>query len=573
MLCITAMQFSCNHGPTTMDQLNHIKEVGNSNPDLALEMLDSLEADKDSWPKHTQMTYDLLDIRLHDKAYITAKSDLKVRPVVAYFEKHGTNKEKQEAYYYEGSVYRDLQNYPRAITCFQQSRDCCGQGEDYDTLMLRNIYSNLRWLYFGVQDYINATDMSQKEYETEKALNDVKASTVQNLGATQFRMGQTEKARESFLEALRLLQKEKPGYDLVTASYLLYHFSRLRMPREASICYQIVRSTAPLDSLSSDGLLSLAEYYEMTNHKDSAINCYQTVLKRRDNLENMYDGSRHLFKLYHEAGDEKMASYYGNVFVQVSDSLNLGKRQMLAATANNLYKYHRDANREKKIMEQSETYMSMALWTLIILLPTTIASLILYYRKKQKSMKEILSQQRTIDNYSEETRRLKKEVAEKKEELEKNKAKLDETQDLLNGVKAQINQSKAKIEEQEKELEEKIRQNESLTRLLRRAELENKTEDIINLVRTASRGEHKMTSKEWERFIKAVNKLYPDFQKALVAKHGHIESKELRVCYLLRIDLSNPEIINVTGLPHSTVWRWGKKYDWIKGNRKGEDAK
>ena len=564
MLFITPMLFSCSHSPSAMDQLEHIKNVGDSNPTLAMKMLDSLKGDMRSWTEHTQMTYDLLDIRLHDKAYIPAISDVMIRQIVPYFEKHGMNKEKQEAYYYAGSVYRDLQNYPQAITFFQQSRDCCGQGEDYDTLMLRNTYSNLRWLYYKVQDYVNATDMGQNEYETEKALNIVDASTVQSLGAAQFRTGQMKKARDSFLEALRLLEKEKPGNDQETASYLLYHFSKLKMPREASICYRLVRSTTPLDSLSSKSLLDLAEYYQLTHHMDSAINCYQTVLKMKDDLEDMYDGSRHLCKLYNEAGNERKASYYGNIFIQISDSLNLGKRQMLAATANNLYKYHRDANREKKVIEQSETYMTVALWTLITLLPLSIASLILYYRKKQKSNRKIDAQQEALDNYSNENYRLKEEIKKKEDEVQKNITTLKETQDQLLRVTTEIGKYKTIIKDREKALEVKIKQNDSLMRLMRKAELEDKSEDVINIVRATSQGESKMNAKGWKTLIQAVDEMYPDFIVKLVSKHGHIESKELHVCYLLRIGLSNPQIINITNLPHSTIWRWSKKYSWIQ---------
>ena len=63
--------------------------------------------------------------------------------------------------------------------------------------------------------------------------------------------------------------------------------------------------------------------------------------------------------------------------------------------------------------------------------------------------------------------------------------------------------------------------------------------------------------------IQAVDKQHPEFSNLLASKLGRVDQKVLRMCYLLRIGLTNPQILNITGLPHSTVWRWAKKYEWI----------
>ena len=125
-------------------EMRRIKEVGNSDPELALKMLDSIEAEVKNYGKNTRYSYELLRIRLNDKAEKIPTSDKELRDVLAYYEKHGNEAEKQEAYYYAGSVYRDLQDTPRALDYFNHSRDCVRDTDgEYDTLMLRNTYSNL----------------------------------------------------------------------------------------------------------------------------------------------------------------------------------------------------------------------------------------------------------------------------------------------------------------------------------------------------------------------------------------------------------------------------------------------
>ena len=66
-------------------------------------------------------------------------------------------------------------------------------------------------------------------------------------------------------------------------------------------------------------------------------------------------------------------------------------------------------------------------------------------------------------------------------------------------------------------------------RLKHKAELECSAEDIVSTVSETSKGKHKMVAREWNMLI----------------------------------GLTNPQIINATGIPHSTVWRWTRKLGWI----------
>lgn len=234
LLMVVTLATSCGHDNDIVKHLDLIKRVGDTDPTKAMLMLDSAKIDEQKWTEHTRMKCDLLDIRLHDKAYIPATSDLRIKQIAAYFDKHGSNSERQEAYYYEGSVYRDLQNYPQAIISFLKSMDLCSNGEAFDSVMLRNTFSNLGWLYYKVQDYNHALIMSEKEYSLAKSIGILDASTVLNLGAAQIRWDKEEDSKRTFCEALELMLKEKSEdsnhkVQLETACNLLYHFSSLRM--------------------------------------------------------------------------------------------------------------------------------------------------------------------------------------------------------------------------------------------------------------------------------------------------------------------------------------------------------
>ena len=148
IITLMLLLMACSDGEV-MDRLDHIKSVGDSDPVTALAMLDSLEVDIRQKSEYVKNKYDLLRVRLNDKADNLPSSDIMIKQLVAYFSKEGTTREKQEVNYYAGSVYRDLQDTPRALEYFFKSLDYAMDNDECDSIMLRNTYSNLNYLYFS----------------------------------------------------------------------------------------------------------------------------------------------------------------------------------------------------------------------------------------------------------------------------------------------------------------------------------------------------------------------------------------------------------------------------------------
>ena len=98
-----------------LKQLDDIKAIGDTLPLVALQRLDSIKPLFDNETEYLCNKLALLEIRLQDKAYITHTTDKPIKEICSFFEENGTDIEKQEAYYYMGSVYRDLNDYPNAV--------------------------------------------------------------------------------------------------------------------------------------------------------------------------------------------------------------------------------------------------------------------------------------------------------------------------------------------------------------------------------------------------------------------------------------------------------------------------
>ena len=106
-----------------LKQLDDIKAMGDTLPQVAMQRLDSIKPQFDNETEYLCNKLALLEIRLQDKAYITHTTDKTIKNICSFFEENGTDIEKQEAYYYMGSVYRDLNDYPSAVTYFLKSAE------------------------------------------------------------------------------------------------------------------------------------------------------------------------------------------------------------------------------------------------------------------------------------------------------------------------------------------------------------------------------------------------------------------------------------------------------------------
>ena len=512
-----------------IDTLDNIKRVGDSNPDTALLMLDSLAAGIRGESEYVRNKYELLKIRLCDKAYRPATSDVAIRNLMRYFGDKGSSLEKQEVFYYAGSVYRDLCDTPRALEYFLNSLDYAQSGMVYDTVMLRNTYSNLNDLYYNVQDYGNAALMARKELEVCRLLDSDRLIPYLHLCSSYIGLDSLSLASAATDSAFNIFRAssvhERNNDDLV---YVLYYYSMINNKRMASLCHTMIMKDS---SICSGFIPSLffAYYYDCVEKKDSAIAYCEKALELSESLEERYDATKLLFALNKSNGDDKTACRLAYSYMQLSDSLDFGKRQEKAAQINNQHKYYIDKNREQTLSEQKEKYRRTLYLVSFIAIMLLCLGYVIHITRRNRQLNKILSLNVEIERVSLQEKNLRDELARK-----------------------------------ESELYEKMAQNKTLVRLLHQSELTDKAEEVIESIRQVSNGEKTMSQSDWDQLFTAVNALYPDFKEQMVNKCDALTEQQIQFCYLLRIGLSNVQIKNVTNMSRVTVWRWMKKFEWIE---------
>lgn len=547
-----------------LSKMDQIKTVGDENPALALKMLDSIYIDARNASEYTIMKYDLLKVRLDDKSYIPHTSNRTIENLVKYFEDNGTIKDKQEAYYYAGSVYRDLDDTPRAIENFYKSIETVDNKnkKECDSIILRNAYSNLHYLFVNVQDYNNALKMAQMDYSISKALNKMTINTMIQITTAYLNMDMEKEGIHYLDEAFNCLKDKKYANEDNFIYLVLYHYSNLNLKDKANECYNLIkkRKLKRMDAFVSN---ILGNYYMLIGQQDSAIACYEYIINEKKDEHAMYDTAKKLFLIYSENGNKDKAIKYGAEFIRLSEKLDFAQNSELAATVNNKYKYHLDQSRMQNMESERTMYLRIAIIIGFSAVLLTLAFVIFYMRKKNITLRRQLALTDSLNSVKAQMSDIKKNTLLKEQQLASAQSEIAAKEQKMKEISEELQHNEQLLETTKKRLNDKMKQSEQLMQMLHKAELEDSASDVVEAVRKSAEGKKKLSATEWQQLYSAVNSLYPDFKDSLMSRDGNLSEQQMQMCYLMRIGLTGPQINNVVDISRTTVWRWTNANKWI----------
>ena len=123
--------------------MQQAEKLMDARPDSALHLLQGMADTLTMLPDEAQMYYHLLTIQAKDKQYITHTNDSLINRIVAFYEDLDDKERLMMAYYYQGSVYRDMNDAPRALKAFQQAETT----ESTNIELLTKVYSQMGYLF------------------------------------------------------------------------------------------------------------------------------------------------------------------------------------------------------------------------------------------------------------------------------------------------------------------------------------------------------------------------------------------------------------------------------------------
>lgn len=591
-VCAVLMNSSCDKGSGLSKDMSDIKALGDSMPLEALHKMDSLKEIISDCSEFEQRRYDLLYLRLQDKAEMIPASDSIAKSLYLYFEKRGTPADRMESSYYLASVYRDLHDSPQAIYYFLKSMEVADKYEGMDSVLLANACSQLSYLYNRQYNYQASLRVTLKELDIVEKINRLDARRIMDVATAYCYIYDTINAVKYQNLALDALKKEKSEAKFAdVVAELVARYADIGMMDKADTCMKMLSNT-PIHQRPHNYNIAMATYYEVLSQTDSAIHYYKKVYEGRG-LMSKYNGARILAELYYERNDYGNAAYYGKCFIEAERAYRRQLQHEQATNIRNEYQYNRDREEEAAAYKAASEARGWWLWTLAgtsVFVIGVILVLLLqrlrFVNLERKRLEEIIVKDWELENNREtisqknhllsqqeaqikeavnQQRELEQMIREKDAEIAVMDKELEEKKARLTKKNSELHVVEEQLREKEELLLQKNKQNSLLLKYALSVNIKVHAKRIMEKFNRALSGKYELKEEDWRKFITAMDKLHPDFYKSLTQKLNKPTENMIRIGYLLKAGMTNPQIEVLTGYTHPTVWRKVKTLKKVLG--------
>lgn len=503
-----------------------------SNPDSAYLLLEQLKDSIITEPQNIQMYYQLLSIKVQDKAYIAHTSDSLILEVVHYYEDKKDKTHLPEVYYYAGRVYSDLGDAPQALDYYQKAAELLEESTDYR--LLKVVYSQMGELFLFQDVYEEAMKAYKKSYQYQVCTNDNRGMIINlcDIGTTFTGFGNADSAsyyyQAAYKQAVKI--KDKKLMDKAQSS-LADIYIQLKQYDSAMTSLQSLDYPKPTQLIGR--YATIADIYYGTGKLDSATYYYKSILQSNDIYAQQIAHWR-LAEIAQMKSDCQSSLEHICQYNILTDSIKNITDSEIIRQMQSLYNYHL---REKRNNQLEEKNTQQKYWiTITLLVSSTFISfsLVYFYSNKHKKLQlrnSLKEMKRQKEEQYQKSAQFIEENKQKIKELEMAIQKSDENRDnmqkLLIAQKEQILRMNCKIEADQKE--------QAL------AEIAFHQSDIFNKFQDAANGNCALNTKDWEILRIKIDRCYKDFTTRLRAIYP-VSDIEMKICLLLKIK------INVTGI-------------------------
>lgn len=215
-------------------------------PGSALACLDSLGVPLSGLSEEARMYAGLLRIKACDKLYMAHASDSAINRIVKFYEHFGDRERLAEAYFYQGSVYRDLKDAPRALLALQAA---AAQKSTNDTLNGR-IYGQLASLFAYQGAYEESREATQESLIYYIRCKDYKglAYSYRDMARMFDKEAEKDSAEFYYRKAYRVMkEKAEPRWSYGILSELSSFYQSCGESDSAEVCARRVLAYVPND--------------------------------------------------------------------------------------------------------------------------------------------------------------------------------------------------------------------------------------------------------------------------------------------------------------------------------------
>jgi tetratricopeptide (TPR) repeat protein len=387
---------SCSRGPQYPAVLETADSLAYVNPDSAVALLRSVEAEMTASQPAVRHLYDLMTLKAQDKADLPLTSDSLILDILQYYEHGGDPNKLPEAYYYAGRVYSELGDAPQAIDYFQKAQTTL------DTLDLRELpvpnakrYEKLKGIILAQKGYLlrnqhlyqEALDCFNQAYTYNSLVLDTIGMflDLKDAGGVLSAARDNEQAIHYFDLAAQLAAEysDSINLDLLTAQkcQCLIWLKRFDEVAKCLQTFQPRITRANFQFLSN----MYGEYYWKIGESEKAVP-YFKKLYEMGSVYARKNATLWFSDFEMKRGNAKEALRYMAEFSNLELEVRKLRDEEMIALSNSLYNYHfrEQENQRLKAQQESQKQRLWAVTFIAIVLAFALFFLFRYMRIRQQ---------------------------------------------------------------------------------------------------------------------------------------------------------------------------------------------
>ena len=523
VLCL--LFFSCNNDKHIDVLFLETEQKLMKSPDSTLLLLSQIP-DSDKLKGEEQARYCLLYTAAKFRNY-ESQSDSMISIAVAYYEKHGTDKQKTEAFYYMGCVAEELNDAPRAQEFYRKTLEEGENVKDYS--LLGRTASRIAMLYTYRNLYKTALPYYEKALDYYRLCNDKprQAVVLRNLGRTYVMMKEYDKAVEYYESALPIAENSK--------SDILSELGDLFITKEeyekAFVYLLRALEEKSTKTVPYHKYLSYGKLFYFTDRIDSAYHYLEKSLDS-NNDETRLDAYEFLAKIKKDERNWEAYALIHEQYESLSEQIRERIQTETIAQMEHLYNYQsiEKALSKAEIGNIRKKNIIVVCLTVIILM-----SLLLFlgfnYIKKDKAEK--ILQKLRYEKWREEQLRYSK------AQIDKNKEYIKELEERLADKQMSVDElerlslEKERIDIENRKIEYENKERFQLSAQLRKSDIYRKFHTDKGI---------RVTDSDWEELMSIIDRTSPQFSKELRSLLPQISNIEFKVCCLVKIEVPTSEM-------------------------------
>jgi hypothetical protein len=352
MLLLSALLF-VHCGPHRYpSQLVLLDSLADHKLDSALTLMRQLEPVMSDASEYDRRYFQLLCIKVADKADLPLPSDTVAWDIVRYYEDDGDSRLLPMAYYYAARICRTQNDAPQALDYLLKANELL---DDSRPRLKGVVNSQMGYLFSQQKLYRNAVDAFKEAYRCDSINNDT-IGFIYDLTEIGFNYENINQRDSSIIYmeramALAFLSNETDMVFMLKTQ--MANIQRL-LGNQLEAQKLIHESITFDDPQNRSAVYSIAAYiYKSANMADSALYCYN-VLTKLTSIYAQRAGYRGLYQYHSERNNYKDEQYNYVRYRECSDSIEKITATAVVAQMNSLYNYKLREEESKRLRKERD---------------------------------------------------------------------------------------------------------------------------------------------------------------------------------------------------------------------------